>query len=130
MDRTQVLAQSWIYCPRWDLSELSLYGPANAGHTFDFMAGEKLLELFLRLKLTISSVQRNRETLFEIPYVRRWNRGKNNMPDDYPYRSHGQPITAYVSFAACLFILFIANGASLWKDFRWQQFLAAYLAVR
>jgi hypothetical protein len=25
--------------------------------------------------------------------------------------------------------LFVANGASLWKEFRIQQFLAAYLAV-
>ena len=51
------------------------------------------------------------------------------MPDDFPYRSHGQPITAYASLIACLFILVIANGASLWKDFHVQPFLSAYLAV-
>lgn len=51
------------------------------------------------------------------------------MPDDFPYRSHGQPITAYLSLTACLFILIVANGASLWKDFHVQPFLSAYLAV-
>jgi amino acid permease len=51
------------------------------------------------------------------------------MPDDFPYRSHGQPITAYASLAACLFILIVANGAGLWKDFHVQPFLSAYLAV-
>jgi amino acid permease len=51
------------------------------------------------------------------------------MPDDFPYRSHGQPITAYASLAACLFILVVANGAGLWKEFHIQPFLSAYLAV-
>ncbi|KAF2627713.1 hypothetical protein BU25DRAFT_341274 [Macroventuria anomochaeta] len=80
--------------------------------------------------LTLSSVEkiRNRETLRNIPYIRRWNHGRNDLPDDFPYRSHGQPITAYASLLACLMILFVANGASLWKQFRIQQFLAAYLA--
>jgi amino acid transporter len=50
------------------------------------------------------------------------------MPDDFPYRSHGQPITAYASLAACLFILIVANGAGLWKEFHVQPFLSAYLA--
>jgi amino acid transporter len=55
------------------------------------------------------------------------------MPDDFPYRSHGQPITAYASLLGCIFILVVANGASLWKkpsevDF-WKPFLAAYLTV-
>jgi amino acid permease len=51
------------------------------------------------------------------------------MPDDFPYRSHGQPITAYLSLLACLFILIVANGAGLWKEFHIQPFLSAYLAV-
>jgi hypothetical protein len=51
------------------------------------------------------------------------------MPDDFPYRSHGQPITAYASLLACLFILIVANGAGLWKEFHVQPFLSAYLAV-
>lgn len=67
--------------------------------------------------------------LRNIPYIRRWNYGTNDLADDYPYRSHGQPITAYASLLACLLLLFVANGASLWKQFRIQQFLAAYLAV-
>lgn len=50
--------------------------------------------------------------------------------DDYPYRSHGQPFTAYVSLAGCLFILIVANGVSLWNGFRPQTFFSAYLAVR
>jgi len=64
-----------------------------------------------------------------VPLVRRWNRGTNTMADDFPYRSHGQPITAWLSLAACLFILVIANGASLWKEFNIAPFLSAYLAV-
>jgi len=51
------------------------------------------------------------------------------VPDDFPYRSHGQPITAYASLFACLFILIIANGAGLWKEFHIQPFLSAYLAA-
>jgi hypothetical protein len=61
--------------------------------------------------------------------VRRWNHGSNDLEDDYPYRSHGQPITAYVAIASCLFILIIANGASLWKNWNTNAFLSAYLAV-
>jgi amino acid permease len=81
--------------------------------------------------LIVSSVERlaNQNALRSVPYVRRWNHGRQDLPDDYPYRSHGQPITAYASLIACLLILSVANGASLWKQFRVQQFLAAYLAV-
>ncbi|KAF3001350.1 hypothetical protein E8E13_006129 [Curvularia kusanoi] len=71
-------------------------------------------------------VMNNKEALHRIRYVRRWDRFSNT--DDYPYRGHGQPLTAYASLLACLFILLVANGASLWKEFRIQQFLAAYLA--
>lgn len=62
-----------------------------------------------------------------IRYLRRFYFGEG---DDYPYRSHGQPFTAYASLAGCLFILIIANGASLWNGFRWRTFFSAYLAVR
>jgi amino acid transporter len=79
--------------------------------------------------LTVSSIDNNRDALYSVPLVRRWNRGTNSMPDDFPYRSHGQPITAYLSLGACLFILVIANGASLWKEFNVPPFLSAYLAV-
>jgi amino acid transporter len=51
------------------------------------------------------------------------------MPDDYPYRSHGQPITAYASLLGCLFILVVANGASLWKEVNALPLVSAYLAV-
>ncbi len=60
-------------------------------------------------------------------YLRRFDFGEE---DDYPYRSHGQPFTAYVSLAGCLFILIIANGASLWISFGAQRLFSAYLAVR
>jgi amino acid permease len=33
----------------------------------------------------------------------------------YPYRSTGQPLTAYLALTACLFILVVANGATLWR---------------
>lgn len=74
-------------------------------------------------------IKNDNDALREVPLVRRWNRGTNVLDDDFPYRSHGQPFTAYMSLAACLFILIVANGASLWKTFHYQSFLAAYLAV-
>ncbi|KAF2027485.1 hypothetical protein EK21DRAFT_102555 [Setomelanomma holmii] len=73
-------------------------------------------------------MEHNRDALRTVPMVRRWNRGRQHLQDDYPYRSHGQPITAYASLAACLFILVIANGAGVWKEFHVQPFLSAYLA--
>lgn len=48
--------------------------------------------------------------------------------DDYPYRSHGQPFTAFASLAGCIFILVVADGAALWKEFQVQPFLSAYLS--
>ena len=74
------------------------------------------------------SIQRHKGEIQrrEIRYLRRFDFGTR---DDYPYRSHGQPFTAYLSLAGCLFILIIANGASLWMRFRTQAFLSAYLAV-
>jgi len=74
-------------------------------------------------------VMRHKEVLHDVPFVRRWRHGSNDLPDDYPYRSHWQPQLAYLFLAACLFILIIANGASLWKNFNRQSFLSAYLAV-
>ncbi|KAH8702727.1 amino acid permease-domain-containing protein [Phaeosphaeriaceae sp. PMI808] len=80
------------------------------------------------LVLMDCSIDRNREALSNVPLIRRWNRGRNNLADDFPYRSHGQPITAWASLASCLFILIVANGAGLWKEFHVQPFLSAYLA--
>ncbi|PSN67178.1 hypothetical protein BS50DRAFT_573918 [Corynespora cassiicola Philippines] len=73
-------------------------------------------------------VKLNKNALREVPLVRRWNRGTNDLPDDFPYRGHAQPLTAYLALAACLFILIIANGASLWNGWHAQGFLSAYLA--
>ncbi|KAF2473416.1 uncharacterized protein BDR25DRAFT_323953 [Lindgomyces ingoldianus] len=73
-------------------------------------------------------IRNNKDALHEVPLVRRWNRGTNNLPDDFPYRGHGQPITAYLSLAACLFLLVVVNGSSLWNGFYVQPFLSAYLA--
>lgn len=75
------------------------------------------------------SIERNHEALQNVPLVRRWYRGRSNAPDDYPYRSHGQPFTAYASLMGCLFILVVANGAGLWSGWHEVPFLSAYLAV-
>ncbi|KAL2812739.1 amino acid permease-domain-containing protein [Aspergillus granulosus] len=49
--------------------------------------------------------------------------------DDYPYRSHGQPVLAYVALAGCIFVLVVANGAYLWRGFHKFPFLSSYLFV-
>jgi hypothetical protein len=59
--------------------------------------------------LTQHSIEDNRDALQNVPLIR--------------------PITAYLSLMACLFILIVANGAGLWKEFHIQPFLSAYLAV-
>ena len=74
-------------------------------------------------------IRNNKAALREVPLIRRWNRGTNDLPDDFPYRGHGQPFTAYISLAACLFLLVVVNGSSLWNGFHVQPFLSAYLAV-
>lgn len=76
-----------------------------------------------------TSIERNKDALDNVPLIRRWSRGTNDQNDDFPYRGHGQPITAYLSLGSCLFILVIANAAGLWKEFHVQPFLSAYLAV-
>jgi hypothetical protein len=63
----------------------------------------------------------------KIAQVRRWS---NEDWNDYPYRGHGQPLLAYLALAGCVFVLVVANGAALWKDFHLLPFLSAYLAVR
>ncbi len=75
-----------------------------------------------------SSIKRHRSEIErrEVRFLRRFAFGQQ---DDYPYRSHGQPFTAYITVAGCLFILIVANSASLWTRFRTQPFLSAYLAV-
>jgi yeast amino acid transporter len=62
-----------------------------------------------------------------ISQVRRWS---EKDPDDYPYRGSGQPFVAYAALTGCVFVLVIANGASLWNGFNTMPFLSSYLIVR
>ncbi|KXJ91909.1 amino acid permease-domain-containing protein [Microdochium bolleyi] len=62
--------------------------------------------------------------LAKVSQVRRWDY-KN---DDYPYRSHGQPFTAYMGLAGCLFLLLVCNIAYFWA-FHLEPFLSSYLIV-
>ena len=103
-------------------------GPMCGIHTF------LLLVMYLSrtlptIPLIAASLKRHRKVLErrEIPHLRRFYFEDG---DDYPYRSHGQPLTAFASLASCLVILVVANGATLWIGFRLQTFLSAYLAVR
>lgn len=74
------------------------------------------------------SIQRHKKVLetHKVSQVRRFDAKDWH---DYPYRSHGQPLLAYLAFAGCLFILIVANGASLWKEFNIVPFLSSYLIV-
>ncbi|KGO36020.1 Amino acid/polyamine transporter I [Penicillium expansum] len=60
-----------------------------------------------------------------VPHVQRWN---EEDLDDYPYRSHLQPFTAYLALLGCIFVSLVANGAALWNGFHLLPFLASYLA--
>ncbi|KAI1102621.1 amino acid/polyamine transporter I [Jackrogersella minutella] len=73
-------------------------------------------------------INRHKNELVErrVPRVRRFDEGDDN---DYPYISNGQPFTAYFGLIACLFILLVVNGASLWNGFHTQAFLSSYLIV-
>ncbi|KAI2470992.1 amino acid permease-domain-containing protein [Annulohypoxylon bovei var. microspora] len=73
-------------------------------------------------------INRHKAELLEhkVPRVRRFDEGDDN---DYPYISHGQPFTAYFGLTACLFILLVINGSSLWIGFDVQPFLSSYLIV-
>ncbi|KAH0362565.1 hypothetical protein KCU65_g7960, partial [Aureobasidium melanogenum] len=63
------------------------------------------------------------------PLLRRFSKDSGR----YPYRSTGQPLTAYLALTACLIILVVANGATLWNTADSSstfaaKFSAAYLA--
>ncbi|KAL3481351.1 amino acid permease-domain-containing protein [Aspergillus californicus] len=60
-----------------------------------------------------------------IPHLDRSGKGDNH----YPYRSPFQPYLAYLALAGCLFIMIVANGASLWAGFVVFPFLSGYLFV-
>ncbi len=57
-----------------------------------------------------------------IPYLDR-------KAENYPYRSHAQPLIAYLALAGCTFVLLGANQASLWNGFYVEPFLSSFLAV-
>ncbi|KAI2601965.1 amino acid permease-domain-containing protein [Hypoxylon sp. NC1633] len=61
--------------------------------------------------------------------VPRVQRSSYEEGHDYPYLSNGQPVTAYLSLIACLTLLLVINGASLWKSFNAEPFLSSYLIV-
>ncbi|KAK0735208.1 putative amino acid transporter [Lasiosphaeria miniovina] len=73
-------------------------------------------------------IHRHKETLQaeKISQVRRWDLTDYN---DYPYRSHAQPLLAYLALTGCIFVLVVANGAALWNGFHDLAFLASYLIV-
>jgi amino acid transporter len=79
--------------------------------------------------LTHCSIYAHRDALEadRVPQVRRWSREDYH---DYPYRSHGQPLLAYLALAGCMFVLLVANGAALWNGFHLLPFLSSYLTVR
>lgn len=79
--------------------------------------------------MTDHSIYAHRDALEadEVAQVRRWSK---NDYDDYPYRSHGQPLLAYLALTGCVFVLFVANGAALWNGFHLLPFLSSYLTVR
>ena len=83
----------------------------------------------VRWNLIVPSIWRHRRVFEQrrIPYLCRFD---PQGGDDYPYRSHGQPFTAFASLAGCAFILIVADGAALWKKFQAHPFLSAYLSVR
>ncbi|KAK3693398.1 amino acid transporter [Podospora appendiculata] len=62
----------------------------------------------------------------KISQVRRWDFSEAS---DYPYRSHGQPLLAYLALSGCLFVLLVANSAPLWNGFYLLPFLSSYLIV-
>ncbi|KAJ6185847.1 hypothetical protein N7519_007148 [Penicillium mononematosum] len=61
----------------------------------------------------------------DVAHVQRWS----DDHDDYPYRSHRQPLTAYLAFLGCAFVSLVANGAALWNGFHLLPFLASYLTI-
>ncbi|KND92785.1 Arginine permease [Tolypocladium ophioglossoides CBS 100239] len=60
----------------------------------------------------------------KVSQVRRWDQVDHN---DYPYRSHLQPVLAYLALAGCLFILVVSNSALLWNRFHPTPFLSTFL---
>ncbi|KAJ5646435.1 proline-specific permease [Penicillium lividum] len=47
---------------------------------------------------------------------------------NYPYRSHNQPLLAWVAFVGCCTVLVVTNMASLWHQFHLLPFLTPFLS--
>ncbi|KAJ5650891.1 proline-specific permease [Penicillium longicatenatum] len=49
---------------------------------------------------------------------------------NYPYRSHGQPLLAWLAFGGCWIVLLVMNMSPLWSGFYLLPFLSSSLTVR
>ncbi|KAL9096890.1 MAG: hypothetical protein Q9165_000854 [Trypethelium subeluteriae] len=121
----------------WDLSSLPTTQISQASHTIspskrdstttgnqsESCSTAKTSSAFVLATLADDNIK---EALRDVPMIRRWNR--DPATDDYPYRSHGQPLMAWSALPGCLAILIVANGAPLWKIFTTGYFFGAYLA--
>ncbi|KAJ5759044.1 proline-specific permease [Penicillium odoratum] len=47
---------------------------------------------------------------------------------NYPYRSHSQPLLAWVAFVGCCTVLLVTNMASLWHRFHLLPFLTPFMS--
>jgi hypothetical protein len=118
------LSKSWA---RWPLWQFSLSGLVNAWLLFDITIGECLWTLIGKdIKFEPYSITTHRKILRDKGVLQ----VERDDYNEYPYRSHGQPLLAYLAFSGCLFLLVIAGGAALWKGFHLLPFVAPYLTVR
>ncbi|KAL4975298.1 amino acid permease-domain-containing protein [Aspergillus desertorum] len=75
-------------------------------------------------------IYRHREELNSSRQFARLRRFPNQGAEDlYPWRSHGQPVTMYLAFFGCIFVLAVADGAALWHNWVTPRFLSAYLSI-
>ncbi|GES63273.1 amino acid transporter [Aspergillus terreus] len=81
---------------------------------------------FLRFYNCLKRHQYELSSSPEFAHVCRFHR--TSAEDRYPWRSHGQPLTMWLAIGGCLFVLIVADGASLWIAFQSRAFLSAYLA--
>jgi len=82
----------------------------------------------MAMRVPSRSIYRHRDLLKakNIPQVRRWD----DKANDYPYRSIGQPFTAWFGLVGCIFILVVCNGSLAWSNSNALPLLSAYLIVR
>ncbi|KAJ5784528.1 proline-specific permease [Penicillium pulvis] len=48
---------------------------------------------------------------------------------NYPYRSHGQPLLAWIAFGGCCTVLLVMNMSPMWSSFYLLPFLSSYLTI-